>query len=141
MHAPASLDSERSSWAPVVYMNIIKAVRMVLDGMGSFPASSAPSGTTENWQLANARLRLAALVGMEGSLVARLAGGEGLSDRKGHTLVRKGWQKHIHSSANGKNPEEQAGQEDPAAKMLISCKVFLFNYGFITLTHYDIPKG
>jgi len=135
MHAPASLDSERASWTPVVYLNIIKAVRMILDMLANYSGETYDSSDIRegsNWELANARLRLSALVGLESGLASRLsqAGGVTSSDAKGRVFVRKGWQKTVRSMSptNGKSPDKEKIEsfaEDPAAKMLISCKVIV----------------
>ncbi|KIJ51433.1 hypothetical protein M422DRAFT_158478 [Sphaerobolus stellatus SS14] len=129
MHAPASLESERNSWIPVIYLNIIKAVRMILDTLANFEGDFSEGGN--DWELANARLHLAALVGMENGLATRLSQAAGVStnDTRGRAFVRKGWQKSVRSLSprNGKAPATDLDAldsflDDPAARLLIASK-------------------
>ncbi|KAF8519526.1 guanine nucleotide binding protein alpha subunit [Gautieria morchelliformis] len=105
MHAPASLDSERSSWSTVVFLNIVKSIRILLESLEGTAAAPEGGGCRSDagdpWrhQLANLRLRLSPLVGVEASLASRLSGGGGvaMNGGKGGVFVRRGWQSSVAS--------------------------------------------
>jgi len=144
LHAPASLDLERSSWSTVVYLNIVKSIRILLEALDS--ADAAPedlgrrSDADEPWhQPTNLKLRLSPLVGMESSLAARLSGGGGVSvsGGKGGVFVRRGWQSsvktrpvslpnarsHVVRMAGKGNVTDASGLvDDPIARMLDASK-------------------
>ncbi|TFK65805.1 G-alpha-domain-containing protein [Pluteus cervinus] len=110
-YASHSLDSERPSWRPVVYFNIIKAIRMILDELDyQFNAASKPrdkddrrpSTTTSSGslyrspetqsQIAAIRTRLLPLIAMESALATELSGGVSVGGGKTGAFVRTGWQ-------------------------------------------------
>ncbi|KAF8525956.1 guanine nucleotide-binding protein [Hysterangium stoloniferum] len=134
MHAPASLDLERSSWSTVVYLNVIKSLRVILEAL----ENAAPGDTVtddEAWpqRHANLKLRLSPLVGMESGLASRLSDGGGIAMNggKGGVLVRRGWQTTLRSGTppgtsnriNGRNGKPSTATEhDPTARMLSASK-------------------
>jgi hypothetical protein len=145
MHAPASLDSERSSWSTVVYLNIVKSIRILLESLeasDTAPEDGRRSDAGDSWrhQLANLRLRLSPLVGVETSLASRLSGGGGvaMNGGKGGVFVRRGWQSSVKSgplttgyprghSARMPGKASVSGPllltDDPIARMLDASKV------------------
>lgn len=141
MHAPASLDLERSSWSSVVYLNIVKSIRILLealDGAGAAPGATQPrseqDGDSWRHQLANLRLRLSPLVGVEANLATRLSGGVGMTvgDGKGGVFVRRGWQCQVksgpvpprsHAARIPNISDPPNPMDDPIARMLDASKV------------------
>ena len=148
LHAPASLDTERSSWSTVVYFNVVKSIRAILEALDGTeevpdpPEEGRRSDAGDAWrhQLANLKLRLSPLVVLEGGLASRLSGGGGVSMNggKGGVLVRRGWQSSLKPSPATKAPRGHArggkgsisggfnSSEDPnvpIARMLDASKV------------------
>lgn len=123
----------------MVYLNIIKSIRILLDALDMSTAAAAPEDMDNTWrtQLANLKLRLSPLVGMESSLASRLSGGGGvaMNGGKGGVFVRRGWQTTLKSDQvdNTRSPiSRQHGKaslsgalavEDPIARMLEASKV------------------
>lgn len=122
LYNPSSLDEERLSWRSVVFFNIARPVRRILEALESFgdedddeefiseAALNAPSGlagasdiaiqkspsasqTSLEKRLVHLRLRLSPLLTAEASLAERLSGGIDVSGSgKGSVFVRSGWQ-------------------------------------------------
>lgn len=142
MHAPASLDQERSSWSTVVYLNIIKSIRAILDSFDKFPLSSKSlegSSSSLPTRLENLKLRLSPLLGMETVLTSRFSTGGALAMKSGKdgVLVRRGWQTAIRNtpffskgqSARGNidtSSDENTPPDDPVGRMICACKVCNF---------------
>ncbi|KZT22584.1 G-protein alpha subunit [Neolentinus lepideus HHB14362 ss-1] len=104
-YASSSFDGERPSWTPIVYFNIIKAVRMIIEELdyefmgdaplsNSSPSSSPPSTAGSDWRvgLAELRTKVLPLVAIEDSLASELSGGITLAGGKSGVYVRSGWQ-------------------------------------------------
>jgi len=99
-YASQTLDHERPSWRPVVYLNIITAVRIIVDEIEHAYRSSSDSGIDEDLrddtldhgyaEVSQLRNKLLPLVEIEKSLASELNGGISVT-RKG-TYVRPGWQ-------------------------------------------------
>ncbi|KAF8589454.1 guanine nucleotide binding protein, alpha subunit [Ramaria rubella] len=139
MHEPASLDLERSSWSTVVYLNIVKSIRVILEALNS-PAERTQTAEladqSQQHQLAKLMLRLSPMVGLESGLASRLssAGGVAMNGGKGGVFVRRGWQTTLksgpsmdgnprsHGRAAGKASISGAIPEDPTARMLSASK-------------------
>lgn len=128
LYAPETMESERASWRPVVYLNVLAAVRDILDAIDADedPAYlSDKSSTTDSKrsqraevyqrQLYNLRLRLAPLLSIEESLTRSLAAaGHGLSSVSRGPLVRAGWASRSHgSNSTGDFEEEIIDDRDP----------------------------
>jgi hypothetical protein len=101
----------------VVYFNVVKSIRVILEALDTLeetpdddpPERGRRSDAGDAWrhQLANLKLRLSPLVGLEGGLASRLSGGGGVSMNggKGGVFVRRGWQTTLKSpSPAGKGP-------------------------------------
>lgn len=105
-YAHHALDHERPLWRPVVYFNILKAVRMILDELdhelnnlsiddsveGQAVAHSlAPLGDLSE-EFSRLRTKLVPLVAMEDSLASELSGGVAVTGGRTGVYVRAGWQ-------------------------------------------------
>lgn len=104
-YAHQTLEHERPSWRPVVYFNIIKAVRMILDELDHELTTVGSDDSTEAQAVAHAlaplgdvrgdvsqlRSKLVALISMEDSLASELNGGISVPGGRG-VFVRAGWQ-------------------------------------------------
>ncbi|KAH8806758.1 guanine nucleotide binding protein, alpha subunit [Flagelloscypha sp. PMI_526] len=145
-YSQRTLDHERPSWRPVVYFNIIKAIRMILDELEyEFSSSSSPttptgSPTTTNnnnidmsetaeSEINDLRTRLLPLLAMEASLAAELGGLAG----RGGFYVRSGWQSLIskglsslaggsHSNSNGNGMHASPAMANLAGRTLHTSK-------------------
>ncbi|GJJ08385.1 hypothetical protein Clacol_002600 [Clathrus columnatus] len=135
MHCPVSLDQERSSWSTVVYLNIVKAIRAILDSFDKFPLDPATldeSSSTWPNRLANLKLRLSPLLGMEASLTSRFSvgGNKAISGGKEGVLVHRGWQTAIKSNPFSKNhsswksapTDANTPPDDPVGRIICACK-------------------
>ncbi|KII92506.1 hypothetical protein PLICRDRAFT_103802 [Plicaturopsis crispa FD-325 SS-3] len=98
--ASHTLDHERPSWRPVVYFNVIKAVRMMFDELDYEFMSSDSTATAElaslpgnaRAEIAHLRSSLLPLVALEDSLASELSGGVHVAGGKTGVYVRSGWQ-------------------------------------------------
>lgn len=102
-YASQSLDHERPSWRPVVYFNVIKAVRVILDELdieemssSSDPESpSEPSSTIRIGSpvsTSDLRTKLLPLIAIEDTLAANLNDGVSIAGGRTGVYVRSGWQ-------------------------------------------------
>lgn len=105
-YAQQALEHERPSWRPVVYFNIIKAVRMILDELDYELANIGSDDSTEGQAVAHAlvplgdvsgeitqlRSKLVSLISMEDSLASELSGGVSVTGGRTGVFVRAGWQ-------------------------------------------------
>lgn len=105
-YAHQALEHERPSWRPVVYFNIIKAVRMILDELDHELANIGSDDSTEGQAVAHAlvplgdvsgeisrmRTKLVTLISMEDSLASELSGGVSVTGGRTGVYVRAGWQ-------------------------------------------------
>lgn len=118
-YASQTLEHERPSWRPVVYFNIIKAVRMILDELDVDAASpSSPSSLSSLSSsdpdfaatirigapiyTGDLRTRLLPLIAIEGQLASGLSGGVCVTGGRSGVYVRTGWQALVdpaHSTA------------------------------------------
>ncbi|KAG6909685.1 hypothetical protein DXG01_016092 [Tephrocybe rancida] len=127
-YASQTLDHERPSWRPVVYFNVLKAVRMTLDELdyefNSKVKATDPNAITEipvassssrmllpqpvsNTDIANEftqqeigelRAKLLPLVAIEDTLASELSGGVSVSGGRTGAYVRAGWQGLVTSA-------------------------------------------
>lgn len=95
-YASRSLDVERLSWAPIVYSNVIKAVRIIfaeLEYETTLRVPNEPLASKEiQHELAALRRRLLPLLSLEATLAAELSGGVSISGARSEAFVRLGWQ-------------------------------------------------
>lgn len=115
-YASHSLDRERPLWRPIVYSNILKALRMLMDELdrrygsgtltpGSTPAPDASQGTSpgSNHPLSSPEstyppellallLPLHSLIEQEDALASELSGGVKVAGGRSGVYVRAGWQ-------------------------------------------------
>ncbi|KAJ7782560.1 guanine nucleotide binding protein, alpha subunit [Mycena maculata] len=100
-HASHTLDVERPSWRIVVYANLIKAVRTILEeldyefssSLAEYPFPSEGSGPTDvgaQNEILELRRNLLPLISLEGSLSSELSGGASfLGTRRGTSFPRR----------------------------------------------------
>jgi hypothetical protein len=125
LYAPESLEIQRASWRPVVYLNALKSVRTILDGLdseediaylsdksnGEYQRSSKAEAYQR--QLHSLQLRLAPLLSVEELLSLDVATtGHGLSTASRGPLVRAGWASQDHENENDFH-EEMVDDRDP----------------------------
>ncbi|EIW83390.1 G-protein alpha subunit [Coniophora puteana RWD-64-598 SS2] len=124
-----TLDSERPYWRPVVYFNIIKAIRMVLDELDYELTHLPLDGTTEGQALEKAlaplgdvsgeishlRTKLLALVAMEDPLARELSGGVSVSGGRTGVFVRAGWQALVTPLGGSRGRAQQHESEEGRA--------------------------
>ncbi|KAG8724594.1 hypothetical protein FRC12_024292, partial [Ceratobasidium sp. 428] len=116
LYAPNSLDAERSAWRGVVFLNVIKSLRAIIDAheceFGGSSTSSSSTVPLDPWsstysppasprrteppmnsrdQLAAIKLRLVPLLGLESTLAGRIGSGFTVAGRT-EVCVRRGWQ-------------------------------------------------
>ncbi|KAF8069936.1 guanine nucleotide binding protein, alpha subunit [Lyophyllum atratum] len=125
-YASQTLDRERPSWRPVVYFNILKAVRMTLDELDyefsnrskedlnaisevpiasssssqSLPSNANAAADDSFWQreIGELRVKLLPLVAIEDTLASELSGGVSVSGGRTGAYVRAGWQGLVTSN-------------------------------------------
>ncbi|KAF5346694.1 hypothetical protein D9756_010364 [Leucocoprinus leucothites] len=107
-YAKKSLDGERPCWKPVVYFNIIKAVRLVFNEL-EYQFSTQGRENTEapkaiQDQIAELRTKLLPLTALEELLASHLSGGAtiGTGGRTG-AFVRTGWQSLVGGRGSSSN--------------------------------------
>lgn len=111
-YASQTLDRERPAWRPIVYSNILKAIRTIFDaldfplapspvpealaaslyGGSSSDSSSAPTESLWSAELVHLRSKLLPLVASEDALAAELSGGVRVGGGRSGVYVRAGWQ-------------------------------------------------
>ncbi|KAI0328348.1 G-protein alpha subunit [Cubamyces sp. BRFM 1775] len=106
-YSSKTLDEERPSWRPIVYFNVLKAIRMILDeldwqyGLGASGGDplSVSMLPDPGWvaELGVLRNKLLPLVASEDALGAELSGGVTVSGGRTGVYVRSGWQALISS--------------------------------------------
>ncbi|KAF9263758.1 G-protein alpha subunit [Marasmius fiardii PR-910] len=149
-YAPETLDSEKPSWKPVVYYNIVNAVRTIMEDIEyefSRPPenSSAAVGDmepydaseTEKEELFELRTRLLPFANLQDTLATELSGGISIFGGLTGPSVRSGWQ-GILSSRN-RSTELQASKQtvaDMAAKVLHAARDDI-----ISLWNHPVVKG
>lgn len=113
-YASKSLDVERLSWIPIVYFNVIKAIRMIFSDF-EFESSSdsdeaisfAISARNIQKDISSLRIRLLPLMALESTLTSELNGGISIAGGRSGAYVRSGWQSLIKPSwsVDSKKPE------------------------------------
>lgn len=125
-YASQTLDHERPSWRPVVYFNVLKALRMTLDELDyefashsreaeepnaitGIPVASSSSKPppppvrgadieTIQREIGELRAKLLPVVALEGTLASNLSGGVCVSGGRTGAYVRAGWQALVTSA-------------------------------------------
>ncbi|KAI6037566.1 guanine nucleotide binding protein, alpha subunit [Pisolithus marmoratus] len=94
-YAHQTLDHSRPLWRPVVYFNVIKGVRMILDELDYELSTLDSDQTTEGQAVVHALAPLGDLVpltSMEDSLASELSDGVSVAGGRSGVYVRAGWQ-------------------------------------------------
>jgi guanine nucleotide-binding protein subunit alpha len=108
------LDVERLSWIPIVYSNIIKALRMIFsdfefESTSDEPISTAIASSSIQRDVSSLRMRLLPLMALETTLTSELNGGISFAGGRTGAYVRSGWQSLIKPSwamgVDSKKPE------------------------------------
>lgn len=101
-YASKTLDVERLSWIPIVYFNIIKAIRMIFSDLEFETATDSrdePMASTEvQAEISSFRIRLLPLLALETTLISELNGGVSIAGGRTGAYVRSGWQSLIKPS-------------------------------------------
>lgn len=99
LFAPGSLDIERVSWIPVVYLNVIKTLRTIfieLDYQLDIPKTDDLRFVEEiREELTSLRVRLLPFMALESLLASEVNGGTTYAGGQPEPLVRHGWQSRI----------------------------------------------
>jgi hypothetical protein len=114
-YASQSLDHERPSWRPVVYFNVIKAVRMILDELDADIVTSSHSDSSSEVSstirigspvyTGDLRTKLLPLVAIEDTLASNLNGGVSIAGGRPGVYVRSGWQALVTPTRNYELPD------------------------------------
>lgn len=99
-YASKSLDSEKPSWRPIVYFNVIKAVRMILEELEYEFSNQVDQSFTSlvnlgpNWpdEIARLRTKLLPFISIEDNLASELSNGVTIAGGRSGVFVRAGWQ-------------------------------------------------
>lgn len=97
LYAQDSLQQERPAWRPVVYLNIIKAARMILSELEfefetrKYNDRSATDLIVQHLSL-NVRTTLLPLIAMEDALASEINGGVAIPGGRSGAFVHSGWQ-------------------------------------------------
>ena len=96
LYASTTLDVERLSWIPIVYFNIIRAVRMIFSDLefeGSLNIQGEPMASANiQRQISSFRIGLLPLLALESTLTSELNGGVSIGGVRTGAYVRSGWQ-------------------------------------------------
>lgn len=105
-YAQQTLEHERPLWRPVVYFNIIKAIRMILDELDHELSNLDSDQSTEgqavvhalaplgnvSGEISHLRTKLVPFIAMEDSLASELSNGVSVAGGRSGVFVRAGWQ-------------------------------------------------
>lgn len=124
-YASQTLDHERPSWRPVVYFNVIKAVRMILDELDSDGGAPSPSDSVSEISTTirigspistgDLRAKLLPLTAMEDILASELNGGVSIAGGRQGVYVRAGWQALVTPSRSYELPDMRNASFDVKA--------------------------
>lgn len=124
-YASQTLDHERPSWRPVVYFNVIKAVRMILDELDLDGGTPSPSDSISDLStiirigspvsIGDLRLRLLPLIDMEDGLASELNGGVSIAGGRQGVYVRAGWQALVTPNRSYELPDVRNASFDAKA--------------------------
>jgi hypothetical protein len=131
-YASQSLDHERPSWRPVVYFNVIKAVRMILDELdieemssssSDLESPSEPSSTIRIGSpvsTSDLRTKLLPLIAIEDTLAANLNDGVSIAGGRTGVYVRSGWQALVTPTRSYELPDLRKPTSDTRAITMAS---------------------
>jgi G-protein alpha subunit len=129
-YASQTLDHERPSWRPVVYFNVIKAVRMILDELDSdsmiSPRSDSSSEVSSTIRIGSPvyagdlRTKLLPLIAIEDTLASNLNGGVSIAGGRPGVFVRSGWQALVTPRRNYELPDLRKPSFDPKTTAMSS---------------------
>lgn len=99
-YASQTLDRERPSWRPIVFFNVIKAVRTILEELDWEFSNQADQSFSSlvnlgpNWpdEIGRIRNKLLPLITIEDNLASELSNGVTVSGGRSGVYVRAGWQ-------------------------------------------------
>ena len=98
-YASKTLDVERLSWIPIVYFNVIKALRMIFCDLEFETSLDNPdeliSSPDVQQELSSLRIKLLPLIALETTLISELNGGISIAGGRTGAYVRSGWQSMI----------------------------------------------
>lgn len=124
-YASQTLNHERPSWRPVVYFNVIKAIRMILDELdfegGSSPSSESSSEDPltihigEPIPIGDLRVKLLPLISIEDTLASNLSGGVTIAGGRTGVYVRTGWQALVMPTRSFELPDLRNASFDTKA--------------------------
>ncbi|KAH9484813.1 Guanine nucleotide-binding protein alpha-4 subunit [Psilocybe cubensis] len=101
-YASKTLDAERHSWTPVVYFNIIKAIRMIFAELDheilNYTPNEPMASNAVRQELNGLRVKLLPLLSLENTLASELSGGVAVAGGRTGAYVRLGWQNLIAST-------------------------------------------
>ncbi|KZS98320.1 G-alpha-domain-containing protein [Sistotremastrum niveocremeum HHB9708] len=124
----STMDQERPSWRPVVYFNVINAVRIILDEL-EFEFAHEQHEPSSPWvdphsgwqgQLSTLRTRLWPLVSSEQSLATELRGSVAVSGNKPGVFVKSGWLALTGSEARRPQNERRGMYNGPDPHDLVT---------------------
>jgi len=98
-YASKSLEGERPCWKPVVYFNVIKAIRLIfneLEYQFSTTTNSMEAPEAVQEQISDLRNKLLPLTSLQDTLASHLNGGVVIGS--GKAFVRSGWQSLVGGS-------------------------------------------
>jgi guanine nucleotide-binding protein subunit alpha len=124
-YASQTLDHERPSWRPVVYFNVIKAIRVILDELESEGALSPPSESISESSsviqiglpisTGDLRAKLLPLIAIEDTLASNLNGGVSIAGGRTGVYVRAGWQALVMPTRSFELPDLRNASFDTKA--------------------------
>lgn len=113
-YASQTLDHERPSWRPVVYFNVIKGVRTILDELDIEGTSPSPSVSFSEIpsviqigppiSTGDLRAKLLPLIAIEDTLASNLNGGVSVAGGRTGVYVRAGWQALVMPNRSSELP-------------------------------------
>lgn len=124
-YASQTLEHERPSWRPVVYFNVIKAVRVILDELDADGTTSSPSDSVSEISTvirigspistADLRSKLLPLIAIEDTLASELNGGVSIAGGRTGVYVRAGWQALVTPNRSYELPDLRNASFDAKA--------------------------
>ena len=131
IYAPQSLQDERLSWRPVVFLNVVKSIKTIINALDyeddgemsdlGYSPTHVRRHADDAAELANLRLRLLPLLILEDQLSGNLAGASHITVNHA-PVVRSGWQslmrsktlKNKGSAGSGELKNKNSEEGDPS---------------------------
>jgi hypothetical protein len=148
-YSSTTLDHERPSWRPVVYFNIIKAVRMMLDELEyDFSLRSLDNSDSDlpdlsdetRDEIAELRNKLLPLVAVEDSLASELSGGISVAGGRTGIYVRPGWQALVAPNRNRPVSDILVAARPPVVANLAARALGITKDDIVKLWNHDSVK-